>query len=491
MKARITRLKCIILTIILTSAIPSYGADAFSVFENNINGSDVNYLTIDMKNSSIKPLLLTANNGLSSADSVVSMSEYAGAVAAVCGSPFDNTGGLKLPVGTLIKDGKLIHTGTGVTAGIKMNGDLLIDRVTFDIFGYINGDLKAIPWAVNQITGDSEGIVVFTPEFGVAVPVAKGCKAVIVSGGYVSHITSSDFLTPSEGFAILYNPGVVYMVAERYKIGDKVSYDYKIKTVKTSPSDWENVVVAVGAEADLIINEELTAGQGFKTLSGGERWKAVDRAFLGSTQDGRLFIGAASNATIYGIASICQLLGLKNAVSLNSADYVSLYYNGSALRSGKDVNNSLGFADINSINALRQDAASATANEQKISVGGAVQNLRGYNISGYNYFMLRDIAYILRNTKYKFSVDWNNASKTISANKGKNYKPVGTELNNKGVFESRQAQVGNASLVVDGTTYDFVVYNFEGNNYYKIRDLGEAMNFPVEWDAGTKTIIIE
>ena len=481
----------IILMIVLTSAIPCFGSDVFSVVEKSINGSDVKYITVDIKDSSIKPVLLTANNSLSSVESLVSMSEYAGVSAAVSGSSFDNAGGFKLPIGTLIKDGKLIHTGTGITVGIMKTGDLMIDRITFDIFGYINGDLKAIPWTINQITNDSEGIVVFTPEFGVPVSVSKGCKAVIVTSGYVTQITSSDFLTPPEGFAIVYNPGVVYMVTERYKIGDKVSYDYKIKTVKTPPASWENVVVAVGVEADLIINDEITAGQGFKTLSSNEQWKVVDRTFLGSTQDGRLMIGTVSNATVYGISSICQSLGLKNAVSINSADFSSLYYNGNILKSGKDINNSLGFADINSINASRQDAAPAAANEQKVSVGGAVQNLRGYNISGYNYFMLRDIAYILRNTKYKFSVDWNNASRTINVSKGKSYNPVGTELSNKGVFASRQAQAGNASLVVDGTEYDFVVYNFEGNNYYKIRDLGEAMSFPVEWDARTKTILIE
>ena len=485
-----SRLKYIIFAVILASAAPVNGAEAYNASERNINGFDVKYISIDMKDSAIKPLLLTANNSLSSKESVVSMSEYAGAFAAVSGSPVSSAGEFSQPVGPLIREGKPIHAGNGLTVGITKTGGLIIDHIAFDIFGYVNGELKAIPWGINQIISDDNGIVVFTPEYGAPVPVDKGCRAVIVSDGLVFHITSLDFLTPPGGFALLYNPGVVYMIGERYKIGDEVSYDYKIKTVKTSPADWESVVVAVGAEIDLIINDELTAGQGFKTLSANDRWRIADRSFIGSSQDGKLVIGTVSNTTISGLSSICQSLGLKNAACLDSSDSISLYHNDSIAESGKDVNNSIGFVDINSIGALQQTAVSVTANEQKVSVGGAVYELRGYNVGGYNYFMLRDLAYILRNSRHRFGVEWSGANRIIYVNKGRSYNPDGTELSKKGVFATRQAQAGNASLVVDGTSYNFVVYNFDGNNYFKIRDLGEAIDFPVEWDAESKTIII-
>ena len=37
----------------------------------------------------------------------------------------------------------------------------------------------------------------------------------------------------------------------------------------------------------------------------------------------------------------------------------------------------------------------------------------------------------------------------------------------------------------------FAAYNIGGNNYFKLRDIGQAMNFGVDWDSTKRTIAID
>ncbi|MNC50589.1 hypothetical protein D3C81_2148070 [compost metagenome] len=38
---------------------------------------------------------------------------------------------------------------------------------------------------------------------------------------------------------------------------------------------------------------------------------------------------------------------------------------------------------------------------------------------------------------------------------------------------------------------ELVAYNIGGNNYFKLRDLGKAINFGVAWDAANNAIKIQ
>ena len=45
--------------------------------------------------------------------------------------------------------------------------------------------------------------------------------------------------------------------------------------------------------------------------------------------------------------------------------------------------------------------------------------------------------------------------------------------------------------LLDGTPLTLTAYNINGNNYFKLRDLGEIFNFSVEWDGNQKLILID
>jgi hypothetical protein len=48
-----------------------------------------------------------------------------------------------------------------------------------------------------------------------------------------------------------------------------------------------------------------------------------------------------------------------------------------------------------------------------------------------------------------------------------------------------------SNIYLDGVEMDLQAYHIEGNNYFKLRDLGEILNFGVERDANRKIIYIE
>jgi len=48
-----------------------------------------------------------------------------------------------------------------------------------------------------------------------------------------------------------------------------------------------------------------------------------------------------------------------------------------------------------------------------------------------------------------------------------------------------------SKIYLDGKDVQFTAYNIEGNNYFKLRDIGEAFDFGVTWDGARNTIVID
>ena len=46
-------------------------------------------------------------------------------------------------------------------------------------------------------------------------------------------------------------------------------------------------------------------------------------------------------------------------------------------------------------------------------------------------------------------------------------------------------------IIVNGEQVELTAYMIEGNNYFKLRDLGKALGFGVAWDANRKSVIID
>lgn len=127
---------------------------------------------------------------------------------------------------------------------------------------------------------------------------------------------------------------------------------------------------------------------------------------------------------------------------------------------------------------------------QKVFIDGIEKNFEVYNIDGNNFFKLRDIAYVLNGTASQFSVGYNAEKALIEVQKDKSYVPVGGELNISS-DKSSTAIKSLQKLNIDSVSKELNAYNIGGNNFFKLRDLGKELNFEVDFNNQTNSVIIE
>ncbi len=112
-------------------------------------------------------------------------------------------------------------------------------------------------------------------------------------------------------------------------------------------------------------------------------------------------------------------------------------------------------------------------------VNGKQVYCTSFNIEGYNYFRLRDMARELSGTTSCFDVGWNSAAGRIEITTGMNYKSEEAAM--KYYKGTSIAYPTAAVILVDGKTVNIKGYNIDGYNYFKLRDLGEVIPFYVDW----------
>lgn len=132
----------------------------------------------------------------------------------------------------------------------------------------------------------------------------------------------------------------------------------------------------------------------------------------------------------------------------------------------------------------------ATPTSSKIIINGTNVPFEAYTINGNNYFKLRDIAFILGTSGKQFEVTWDDSKKSINLVSGKKYTIVGGELST-GDGTAKNAVVNTSAIYKDGSIINLSAYTINDNNYFKLRDLGQAFNFGVSWDAQNNAVIID
>ena len=132
----------------------------------------------------------------------------------------------------------------------------------------------------------------------------------------------------------------------------------------------------------------------------------------------------------------------------------------------------------------------ATPTASSVLVNGSQKSFDAYNINSNNYFKLRDIAYVLSGSAKQFEVSWDGANKAINLMSGKAYTPVGGEMAT-GSNKSVEASATTSTVYIDGKQVPLAAYTINGNNYFKLRDIGQAFNFGVTWDGATNTVGID
>lgn len=140
---------------------------------------------------------------------------------------------------------------------------------------------------------------------------------------------------------------------------------------------------------------------------------------------------------------------------------------------------------------------SASAAAPKVAVSGHTFKVNGktvapqaYNIDGYNYFKLRDVAYLLADTTAPFNVTWSASQSTVvNIVPGQKYQKVGGEMS-ASTLTSLKVSASTFKVLMEGKTLPLRGYLINGNNYYSIADIAESVGFEAGWDNATRTVSI-
>lgn len=142
--------------------------------------------------------------------------------------------------------------------------------------------------------------------------------------------------------------------------------------------------------------------------------------------------------------------------------------------------------------ALPQSASlKIVPSTHKVTLDGKAVAPQGYNIENNNYYKLRDIAYILNGTDSQFNVSWDSDSNRIELTSGTTYQAVGGEMTDSVSAQIKSCMPSSATIVLDGKTISLTGYLVNGNNYYKLRDVGKALGFGVDFDSDKQTVVID
>ena len=145
---------------------------------------------------------------------------------------------------------------------------------------------------------------------------------------------------------------------------------------------------------------------------------------------------------------------------------------------------------IVSASAAFTESVKAIPSPQAVFVNGQNIAFDIYNIGGYNYFKLRDMAYALNGTQRQFSIWYDEALEIVCLDTGCGYTPVGGEMSGKSAFE-KSANATSQRVFLNGQEVNLAAYNIDGNNYFRLHNLGQALDFHVSYDSAANAVVID
>ena len=125
----------------------------------------------------------------------------------------------------------------------------------------------------------------------------------------------------------------------------------------------------------------------------------------------------------------------------------------------------------------------AAPTNDKLEVNGTAADPTVYKINGSNYFKIRDVAALLNGTEKQFAVGYDGGKNAVTATTGQGYAKQAGDLAGAPSGGTQSAEASNDAIYVNGEKITAEVYKIGGSNYFKLRDLGKALNFYVGWSA--------
>ena len=131
----------------------------------------------------------------------------------------------------------------------------------------------------------------------------------------------------------------------------------------------------------------------------------------------------------------------------------------------------------------------AVKNTKKVTLDGEEVMVGAYDVEGYNYLKLRDVAAILNTKKCQFNVGFDKPTKLITVELAKGYEKVEGDLAEI-KDEKAKAIVSVKKILVNGEEKEIKTALINEYNYMQLRDLGSLVGLGVDYDKVNKVIML-
>ena len=132
----------------------------------------------------------------------------------------------------------------------------------------------------------------------------------------------------------------------------------------------------------------------------------------------------------------------------------------------------------------------AVKNTKKVTLDGEEVKVGSYDVEGYNYLKLRDVAAILNTKKCQFNVGFDAPTKLITVELAKGYEKVEGDLAEI-KDEKAKAIVSVKKILVNGEEKEIKTALINEYNYMQLRDLGSLVGLDVKYDKVNKVIMLK
>ena len=132
----------------------------------------------------------------------------------------------------------------------------------------------------------------------------------------------------------------------------------------------------------------------------------------------------------------------------------------------------------------------AVKNTKKVTLDGEEVMVGAYDVEGYNYLKLRDVAAILNTKKCQFNIGFDKPTKLITVELAKGYEKVEGDLAEI-KDEKAKAIVSVKKILVNGEEKEIKTALINEYNYMQLRDLGSLVGLDVKYDAKNKVIMLK
>ncbi len=134
--------------------------------------------------------------------------------------------------------------------------------------------------------------------------------------------------------------------------------------------------------------------------------------------------------------------------------------------------------------AQKPQGKTAVPEKTAVSIDGESVFFTTYLIGSGRYFKLRDAAKALDGTRKQFDVNWDRESGDITILSASAYTAVGGELNLSDDLKSKAAFPTASKICLNNSYHELrcAAFNIDDNNYLKLSDLAEALDFYIASD---------